>query len=391
MVVSKKIHYCYKNLLAYCFLLTMAISVWAVRTPKSTLGTETLRLALKIIFYLLIVIEFALTFLPQRRYKTTAVTILIAVWPVIYWGYIHAWAFNIESLALTSPVIAFLFALQNDKVKKTVFLLFKKFLIFVSFIGIVCYFTYILKLSIPYSIEPYYDGRPYQNYVNYFNVSFLYISGTNIRICGIFNEPGWFGTTIGLMLCFENLDFKKISNWVLIIAGLLTYSLAFVIIMAVGFILRNIENIRKWILIATLLCFALFALPSIRTNNEQINHLIARLEITSKGLSGNNRSSSTVDNLLKETLTSYKCMFGHGDGYAEYINGENETKQILTIKTELINFGIIGTFILYIVPLFFFLFSAHRNKKSLLFLICFWMSLYQRPWLYIVSNYMILL
>lgn len=153
MVVSKKIHYCYKNLLAYCFLLTMAISVWAVRTPKSTLGTETLRLALKIIFYLLIVIEFALTFLPQRRYKTTAATILIAVWPVIYWGYIHAWAFNIESLALTSPVIAFLFALQNDKVKKTVFLLFKKFLIFVSFIGIVCYFTYILKLSIPYSIE----------------------------------------------------------------------------------------------------------------------------------------------------------------------------------------------------------------------------------------------
>lgn len=334
MVVSKKIHYCYKNLLAYCFLLTMAISVWAVRTPKSTLGTETLRLALKIIFYLLIVIEFALTFLPQRRYKTTAATILIAVWPVIYWGYIHAWAFNIESLALTSPVIAFLFALQNDKVKKTVFLLFKKFLIFVSFIGIVCYFTYILKLSIPYSIEPYYDGRPYQNYVNYFNVSFLYISGTNIRICGIFNEPGWFGTTIGLMLCFEKLDLKKISNWVLIIAGLLTYSLAFVIIMAVGFILRNIENIRKWILIAALLCFALFALPSIHTNNEQINHLIERLEITSKGLSGNNRSSSTVDNLLKETLTSYKWMFGHGDGYAEYINGENETKQILTIKRQ---------------------------------------------------------
>lgn len=391
MVVSKKIHYCYKNLLAYCFFLTMAISVWAVRTPNSTLGTETLRLALKIIFYLLIVIEFALTFLPQRRYKTTAVTILIAVWPVIYWGYIHAWAFRIESLALTSPVIAFLFALQNDKVKKTVFLLFKKFLVFVSFIGIICYFTYILKLSIPYSIEPYYDGRPYQNYVNYFNISFLYISGTNIRICGIFNEPGWFGTTIGLILCFEKLDLKKISNWVLIIAGLLTYSLAFVIIMAVGFVLRNIENIRKWILIAALLCFAIFALPSIHTNNEQINHLIARLEITSKGLSGNNRSSSTVNNLLKETLTSYKCMFGYGDGYAEYINGENETKQILTIKTELINFGIIGTFILYIVPLFFFLYSAHCNKESLLFLICFWISLYQRPWLYIVSNYMILL
>lgn len=391
MVLIKKIHYSSKGLLAYCFFLTMAISVWAVRTPNSTLGSETLRLVLKIIFYLLIVIELALTFLPQRCYKVTAATVLIAVWPIVYWGYIHAWAFRIESLALTSPVIAFLFALQNDKVKGTVFLLFKKLLVFVSLVGIVCYFAYILKLSIPYSIEPYYDGRPYQNYVNYFNISFLYINGTSIRVCGIFNEPGWLGTTIGLMLSYEKFDFKKISNWVLIIAGLLTYSLAFVIIMAVGFVLRNIENISRWILIAAFFCFGLFVLPSIHTNNEQINHLISRLEITSKGLSGNNRSSSTVDNLLKETLTSYKCMFGYGDGYAEYINSENETKQILTMKTELINFGILGTFILYIVPFFLSLCLVHRNKKSLLFLICFWISLYQRPWLYIVSNYMILL
>ena len=65
-------------------------------------------------------------------------------------------------------------------------------------------------------------------------------------MCGIFNEPGWLGTTIGLMLCYEEFEFKKISNWILLIAGLLTYSLAFIIIMIIGFVMRNIDKIKKW-------------------------------------------------------------------------------------------------------------------------------------------------
>ncbi|MBR3568289.1 MAG: hypothetical protein IKN94_08455 [Salinivirgaceae bacterium] len=184
---------------------------------------------------------------------------------------------------------------------------------------------------------------------------------------------------------------RKVSNWILLVAGLMTYSLAFVILFVVGFIIRNIAEIKKWIAIAICLGGILVVLPNINTDNPQLNKLIARLEFTSSGLKGNNRSSSTVDELLSETMSSKRFMFGYGDGYAEYYNGLKEYKQVLTIKTELINLGLVGTMLLYIVPFFFFWKLSHKNKKAMVFVICFWISLYQRPWLYIVSNYMLLL
>ena len=380
-----------EKLLSFFFFLSLTITVWAVRTPHSELGPDWLRTFLAGFFYLLLLVEMATTFLQYRKGRVKKNIFLIAIWPVLYWIYIHIWAFETESFAITSPVIAFVFALQSDTIKKNVFVLFKKLIIVTSLIGVLCYFAYVFKIGIPYSIAPYYDGRPYHNYVNYFNISFLYINSYSIRICGIFNEPGWLGTTIGLLLCYEEFKFKKTSNWILFVAGVLTYSLAFVLILVVGFIIRNITNIKKWGVLLIAVCVFFIVLPNIKTDNPQLNRLIARLELTSNGLKGDNRTTKTADDLLNETLSTSRCLFGYGDGYAEYYNGQKETAQILSIKTEVINFGIVGTFLLYIVPLFFFLKISRKNKKALFFVICFWISLYQRPWLYIVSNYMLLL
>ena len=379
-----------EKLLSVFFFLSMAISVWAVRTPHSSLGPDWLRVVLTGLFYCLLIVEYALSLFLYRKGRIKWVLFLTALWPVLYWIYIHVWAYEMESLALTSPIIAFIFAIQSDTIKSNVFKLFKKLIVFTSLIAILCYFFYILKLDVPYTVSEYYDGRPYQNYVNYFNISFLYITSSQTRICGIFNEPGWLGTTLGLLLCFEEFEFKKLSNWVMLIAGLLTYSLAFVLIVVVGYLIRNITDVKKWGMILIAVSAFLFVLPHIKTDNPQINRLIGRMEMTSNGLKGNNRSSASVDNLLNETLSSGRRWFGYGDGYAEYYNSIKEKKQVLTIKTELINLGIIGTTLLYIVPLFFFIKMAHKNKKALVFIICFWVSLYQRPWLYIVSNYMML-
>ncbi len=381
----------YEKIIAFCFFLSISISVWAVRTPHSELGSDMLRAFLAGLFYILLIAEYAISLFLYRSGRIKRILFLTALWPVLYWIYIHIWSFEIESLAITSPIIVFIFAIQNDTIKRIVFVLFKKLLIITSLIGIICYLSYVFGLGIPYTIAPYYDGRPYQNYVNYFNISFLYINSSSIRVCGIFNEPGWLGTTIGLLLCYEKFEMRKVSNWILLVAGLMTYSLAFVILFVVGFIIRNIAEIKKWIAIAICLGGILVVLPNINTDNPQLNKLIARLEFTSSGLKGNNRSSSTVDELLSETMSSKRFMFGYGDGYAEYYNGLKEYKQVLTIKTELINLGLVGTMLLYIVPFFFFWKLSHKNKKAMVFVICFWISLYQRPWLYIVSNYMLLL
>lgn len=379
--------------LSLSFVITMGISVWAVRTPNATVGSDLLRTILRFMVYALLLIElcFTLFFLYKNKFFINKLLFFVAICPIIYWLYIHIWAFEMESLGLSSPLITFLFALQSNNVKKNVYISFKKLIVVVSAIGIICYISYMFNLGLPYTVEPYYDGRSGQDYVNFFNISFLYINSESIRMCGIFNEPGWLGTTIALLLCYEKFDYRNISNWILFVAGILTYSLAFVVIIILGFMITNIDRIRGWMLIIMGILILMLILPSIKTSNPQINRLISRMTITSSGLVGDNRSSKTVDIILIDTLTSGRAFWGHGDGYAEYINSLKESKQILTIKTELINFGIVGTFILYVLPFFLCVVMCKGNKKALVFILCFWISLYQRPWLYIVSNYMLIL
>ncbi|RGS67088.1 hypothetical protein DWX77_16760 [Blautia obeum] len=127
---------------------------------------------------------------------------------------------------------------------------------------------------------------------------FLYINSTSTRVCGIFNEPGWLGTTIALIICYEKFDYKKMSNWILLVAGILTYSLAFFLIIVAGFVIRNIKEYKKWIPIIAVIIIIMFVLPNINTNNTQINLLLSRFKVSSEGLAGNNRSSVTIDTLL---------------------------------------------------------------------------------------------
>lgn len=382
-------HVYIEKIIIYCFLCSMVISVWAVRTPKSTLGSDSLRTVLSIISYFMIIMELGLSlFILKPIFNIWA--LLLAIWPVLYWIYIHIWAYEIESFAITSPIIVCVFAMQSNDVKKEVFSLFRKVMVIISFIAIICYVSYMLNLGLSYSVVPYYDGRMYQNYVNFYDISFLYINSTSTRVCGIFNEPGWLGTTIALIICYEKFDYKKMSNWILLVAGILTYSLAFFLIIVAGFVIRNIKEYKKWIPIIAVIIIIMFVLPNINTNNTQINLLLSRFKVSSEGLAGNNRSSVTIDTLLNNMFLTARGLVGYGDGYAECLNSLYEKKQILTIKTEFINFGILGMLFLYVPPLFYIIKTPHFSKKSLCFVICFWLSLYQRPWLYIVSNYMLL-
>ena len=54
-------HVYIEKIIIYCFLCSMVISVWAVRTPKSTLGSDSLRTVLSIISYFMIIMELGLS------------------------------------------------------------------------------------------------------------------------------------------------------------------------------------------------------------------------------------------------------------------------------------------------------------------------------------------
>ena len=95
-----------------------------------------------------------------------------------------------------------------------------------SILGIIASFSFIFKLGLPYEIVPYYFGDEY--YINYY-FAYLYWGGSEgvvFRLCGLFNEPGYFGTVSAILLINEKLHLKRISNLLLFIAGFFTFSAA---------------------------------------------------------------------------------------------------------------------------------------------------------------------
>lgn len=99
-------------------------------------------------------------------------------------------------------------------------------MIFSAFLGIVAYFDFLLGLGLPHSIEEYYIQRDNANYINY-TFAYLFVEFDGIRLCGLFNEPGAFGTFLALFLILDGFNYKHYGNYLLLIAGCLTLSMAF--------------------------------------------------------------------------------------------------------------------------------------------------------------------
>ena len=74
-----------------------------------------------------------------------------------------------------------------------------------------------------------------------------------------------------------------------------------------------------------------------------------------------------------------------GGGYSDMIKG------VLSIKDNIMDYGVFGVCFLY-VPLFGAIWHRVRlNYRAKLYLICVMASMYQRPWIYELSNFIIML
>lgn len=273
----------------------------------------------------------------------------------------------------------------NKVVKIGVVKLFKLYLLMTSIIGIICFFSYILGLPINYKITEYYS-RPENQYINY-GICYLFRGGLSLRLCGLFNEPGYFGTVLGLVLCVENFNFKKKSNIVLFFAGCLSFSLAFIMIYILYLLLSNFKRFLFCIFIIGILPILINIIPDNQYTVYEINNLLLRLTITENGLVGNNRSTIKLDNAIKlqnDDFTS--IIFGKGAGYANKVSQGH-----FTYKSYYLNYGLAGFFLILCFPMIIAVLKSLPNYKALAFVIVFGISIMQRPDLYSSIEYFAIL
>lgn len=215
------------------------------------------------------------------------------------------------------------------------------------------------------------------------------------RLCGVFQEPGFVGTMGVFFLLGDKLTLKKWQNIVILIACVFTFSLAFVLLLLIGILLRLVGNLKNktTFLLSIILIFALivgyFVFMSLPLDeNTMLGGLQARMEITDEGLAGDNRFGSSewaveaYDAFLK---SDWKVrLFGYGQD-PRLIPGTKIGIWMFvhSYKEFIFGFGFVGFGLLLLAIIWtfgekFWRNAAGRKWSVFALLVVFLISIYQR-------------
>lgn len=368
----------FQTVVVCLFAPLLIFNGWALIATDSTMYSPFLARINKLYTYFCVASTAGL-FLWKRSALVELKSVYLLIPPVAYWLMYYFNKYDPDLPAnITSIVVISMFLLLNGQIKGDLFRVYRKFLIVTSAIAIVAYVLYWLGFDSLFRWVGYYSGNPDEQYVSY-GLGFFYWNPYEFRICGHFNEPGFFGTIAALVLCADNLNFRKIGNWILFVAGCLTMSLAFFLIVLVYFVLKfltlAVKNPKLWFVVAAVLLFYFFVLPRIQTGNYTIDTFLQRFVIVDGRLLGDNRTTDAFDALYEQFWLSDKRLFGYGDGYLKAQN----VGQVLIYKVYVLEYGVIGFLLIFGTLLLNAVIRSGRNLNALYFTAVFALSIYQRP------------
>lgn len=338
-----------------------------------TLSTSGVRQILIITKYIdLFLLAIVIFSKPVRIYGSIIV-------PISYYLATHLNVYDKSKFNYDFLLLGFLllFFLCDDETKERLYDAIFKYMVFVSIVGIVCYLSYVFNLGIPYKINNYYFGDDI--YVNYTLCYLITGSSKVVRLCGLFVEPGLFGTLLGLLICSSKLSFRKYTTYVLLFAGFLTFSLGFFYTIVLYFLLTNFRNIKQLSVVLLFLLIIVAVVSSLSFFNVSYNSFVDRL-FTSESL---NRTSLKMDVWFNNWLKSDKILFGYGIGYYDF-------SYTLSYKQELLTFGIIGFIFEYCFLLYDSIKKCKNDYFALIFVLLFFINIYQRPEVYTLIYLVIL-
>ncbi|MDY0276983.1 MAG: hypothetical protein RBQ97_02755 [Acholeplasma sp.] len=220
----------------------------------------------------------------------------------------------------------------------------------------------------------------------YFNNYFFainmhsYTSGTQNVLQGIFDERGVVGTFAVLFLVADEYKLKgNIKNIIIFLSGILSLSLAFIVITGIYLVFRLLKRHNWKSLAKIVLIFVLYMMfIKIDFSNPYLIYVQDRIEIIDGQLSGDNRVTPLFDEAYSQYMhgDTVNVLFGYGIGTASQntaIAGSS------SYKIAIIDYGYIG-FSLIVLWFSATILLLFENKFSIiLFLLVFIVSLYQRP------------
>lgn len=198
------------------------------------------------------------------------------------------------------------------------------------------------------------------------------------RFRSMFLEPGWVGTISVFLLFSDKLSLKSWESKLMLVAIILSFSLAAYVLLFVSYLLLSLSN-RKRILLKTTLLVAIVGAAvliglSFNDGDNYLNKkIIERLTFDEeKGIAGNNRTSYAFSFYWDRFINSNSKYFGLRSSVGE-IAGLNNSSGI---KKQLLLYGFVGTtlFLFFLISLF----SDKKSKEGLIFFFVFLLSAFVR-------------
>ncbi len=263
-----------------------------------------------------------------------------------------------------------------------VFLKFRKIYVVLIALSMTVWLLLLLGINIPYKTVPplntlkEYTCNIYPFLVKINGIALEDDMSNAIRFMGLFDEPGVVGTVSLMMLYIGKFDLKKGYNIVLLLSGIISFSLFFYVATSV-FMLYSIVSNKSKIRTKIFLFALLFMIIGYSFNNPVTKELIwDRLEWDSSRntIVGNNRSGEEFDNYIKSIKGTSAYYWGVADPQvsARFMGAAS-------INNAIIRHG-------FVVLVLFFIFYALYSKKYIksffmwcAFMAFMYLTLYQRP------------
>ena len=258
----------------------------------------------------------------------------------------------------------------NEKDKEKIYEILYKFISLLCFIGIISYTLFIYTKPLNYEILP--TVKNGWIFVRYFGVLILKNANNLLyRFQSIFGEPGELGTILGMIFLFDD-NYKKLKKEriILMISGILTFSLAFYIFVFFKFIISEIKVKNKLLIFILFLIFALTITPLIKNigGGELYYRVYGRIKTLNF-----NRKNNNAKLVLKEFYKNGNLIIGTRESINRKTNLDISSIEVILYERGFLGLGILILFILFISNFFYV-----KNKVKLRILI-FLLSIYQRP------------
>lgn len=288
---------------------------------------------------------------------------------------------NYVGTFVTMTLILF-FQIRSNKIRIVFYKILYNFIYYICFFSIIEYLFYILgKYKIVSIIQVENKVQSGFYYVVGFFNSYLVNLSTNFelkRMLSIFNEPGSFGSLIGILLLFTDLRKNKMKNLIMILCGILTFSTAFFYFICLKIFIENIRNLKKMIICIILiigLSFSIILAPEkYNSNMPQVYvHTVYKLKrITMKLIDGNGfRSTESDRNEIKKFYEKGNIILGNRKR-GQFLDTYN-------IHLLIYEGGIIKLFFtIFIIIIISKIYKIKNKKVKILFFIGL-TTIFQRP------------